>query len=185
MRRMTILWLFLAALTGGILYHTSQQVTDGRQRLAVINDDIRKEDETIRVLQAEWSYLNQPDRLERLSKQYLDLAPLKGKQFAKLADVPEQPAAPPAAAAPVAAAAADTTPPAPDVKAAEKAEAIATGMPPVKGGAKPAPKVAKAAIVKIRRPPALPAPRHVPPVATAESAPDRSFSDVIRSLGVR
>ena len=64
MRRMTFIWLILAALSGGVLYHTSQQVTDGRQKLATLNDDIRKEDETIRVLQAEWSYLNQPDRLD-------------------------------------------------------------------------------------------------------------------------
>jgi hypothetical protein len=175
MRRMTFIWLILAALSGGVLYHTSQQVTDGRQKLATINDDIRKEDETIRVLQAEWSYLNQPDRLEKLSKQYLDLAPLQGKQFAKLSDIPEQTAAPVADAAAAPAPAAETSP--------EKAPAVAA-TPPVKAETKPA-KVAKAPVVKIRKPATAPAPKHPAPVATAQGEPDRSFSDVMKSLGVR
>ncbi len=92
MRKTTLLWLFLAAICGGMLFHTSQQVTDGRTKLASIEAATQKEDESLRVLQAEWSYLNQPDRLEKLSKQYLDLAPLKGKQFAKVADLEAKPA---------------------------------------------------------------------------------------------
>ena len=91
MRKTTFLWLFLAALCGGMLFHTSQQVTDGRTKLASIEAATQKEDESLRVLQAEWSYLNQPDRLEKLTKQYLELGPLKGKQFAKVADLEAKP----------------------------------------------------------------------------------------------
>jgi hypothetical protein len=181
---MTLLWLFLAALSGGVLYHTSQQVTDGRQKLATINDDLRKEDETIRVLQAEWGYLNQPDRLEKLSKQYLDLAPLKGKQFAKLGDIPEQPDAPAVAAAAAAIATTATTaatPPSTPAASADKAQTLASGTPPAKAETRPA-RVAKAPVVKIRKPAAPP--KRPAPVATAQSA-DRSFADVVKSLGVR
>lgn len=170
MRRMTLLWLFLAALSGGTLYHTSQQVTDGHARLATINDDIRKENETIRVLQAEWSYLNQPDRLEKLSRQYLHLQPLQGRQFAKLGDIPAQPAT--------------ATPDAPPAVAAAAPDAAkVAAKPEIK---KPEARVAaKAPVVKISKP--LPAPvlHEAAPVATAERAPDRSFGDVIKSLGVR
>lgn len=91
MRKTAMLWLVLAVICGGMLFQTSQRVTDGRAQLAGIEAAARKEDEHLRVLQAEWSYLNQPDRLEKLSKQYLHLAPLKGKQFAKVADLEQRP----------------------------------------------------------------------------------------------
>ncbi|HYD19057.1 MAG TPA: hypothetical protein VEF76_11310 [Patescibacteria group bacterium] len=104
MRKPVILWLTMAALCSGLLFQTSQRVNDGRAQLAAIEADTKKEEEHIRVLEAEWSYLNQPDRLEKLSRQYLQLAPLKGKQFAKLEDIPARPApevpAEPATAAP-------------------------------------------------------------------------------------
>ncbi|MDE1152967.1 MAG: hypothetical protein PW788_10560 [Micavibrio sp.] len=91
MRKSNYLWLLLAAVCGTMLFHTSQQVTDGRTKLAGIEAKAEKEDETIRVLQAEWSYLNQPDRLEKLSRQYLTLEPLKGRQFGKIADLEARP----------------------------------------------------------------------------------------------
>lgn len=182
MRRMTLLWLMLAAVCGGVLFHTSQQVNDGRTKLTSINDDIRKEDETIRVLQAEWSYLNQPDRLEKLAKQYLTLAPLKGRQFAKLADIADQPA-------PVETPAVAAAEPAPVTEAAEKPVMVApTPAPAVaEAPAKPAPvkTAAKAQVIKIRKPAAAPVKHAAPPVATAERASSRSFGDVIKSLGVR
>lgn len=235
MRKIPLLWLLLAAICGGVLFHTSQQVNDGRQRLAVINDDIRKEDETIRVLQAEWGYLNQPDRLEKLSKQYLNLAPLQGKQFTKLQQVADRPAPPtePAAAttgpattvpattaAPVAAAAPPVEAPAGDAPAAppapkeSEAATTATATEPVPvaeiaavppetaeaprpAAVKPAPvktasvKHAPAKAVKSQAPRAFivgarlpPAPKHAAPVATADRMEDRSFGDVMKSLGV-
>ena len=63
MRKTALLWLVLASLCGGILFQTSQRVNDGRTRLANINAALKKEDESLRVLQAEWSYLNQPEGL--------------------------------------------------------------------------------------------------------------------------
>lgn len=158
MRKTAMLWLVLAVTCGGMLFQTSQRVTDGRAQLAGIEAAARKEDEHLRVLQAEWSYLNQPDRLEKLSKQYLHLAPLKGKQFAKVADLEQRPvevvaevdtAAPvlepeagiapvvtaeePAAVAPPAkpAPVAVTAPPAPLLKPAPPKPANAAVKPPV------------------------------------------------------
>jgi hypothetical protein len=82
MRKSTLLWLLLAAFCGTALYHTSQRVHDRRQQLAVLEREAAREEESVRVLQAEWSYLNQPARLEKLARQYLRLAPLRGAQFA-------------------------------------------------------------------------------------------------------
>lgn len=90
MRKTTLLWLLLAVFCSAILFHTSQQVTDGKARLASLQNKTQDEEESIRVLQAEWSYLNQPARLEKLVKEYLALEPMQGRQFAKLADIPEK-----------------------------------------------------------------------------------------------
>ena len=191
MRRMTILWLALAAICSAVLFHTSQQVTDGRTKLTALQEDVRKENETVRVLQAEWSYLNQPDRLEKLSKQYLDLAPLKGRQFTKLEETPERPA-PVAAAepapAPVAPVAEETPKPLPvaavEQAATEKpvAEKPAPGKEAVE---KPAAEKPVAAVVKFRKPAAPPVPVKHPAPVTASGGKSRSFSDLMKSLGVR
>ncbi len=103
MRKSTLLWLVLSAFLGTIVFHTSQKVHDERQKIAALNVSIGKEEESLRVLNAEWSYLNQPARLEKLAKTYLTLAPLKGSQFVKVEDIALRSAAV-AEAAPVTAA---------------------------------------------------------------------------------
>jgi hypothetical protein len=88
MRKSVLLWLVLATFSGIALFHTGQKVHDGREKLSLLNSNIGKEEESIRVLQAEWGYLNQPRRLEKLAKEHLNLAPMKGRQFARLDDIP-------------------------------------------------------------------------------------------------
>jgi hypothetical protein len=88
-RKITLLWLALTAFCAIALFHTSQKVHDERVKLAALDDSIGKEQESLRLLSAEWSYLNQPARLEKLAKAYLGpLAPLKGSQFVKAEDIP-------------------------------------------------------------------------------------------------
>src|SRR5438552_1875885 len=88
MRKSTLLWLLLATFCGISLFHTSQKLHDSRAKIITLDRDIAQEQESLRVLQAEWSHLNEPDRLEKLSAQYLKLAPLKGSQFMKVEDIP-------------------------------------------------------------------------------------------------
>lgn len=187
MRKTTLLWLALAVFCGAVLFHTSQKVTDGRGRLAELQTEIRAEEESLRVLQAEWSYLNQPERLEKLSRQYLNLVPMTGRQFATAEDIGEAPA--PEAA------------PAPAEKTAEAAEAPVqkTQRPvakePVKTQTVKKESVKKQDGPKIMRPssfaaqsaPKPLAPRKTETVRTASpaAAPHRDFSDLIKSLGVQ
>ena len=91
MRKSTIFLLGFAGICAVMLYYTSQKVHDEREKLVVIEAQIGKEQESMRVLSAEWSYLNQPDRLEKLAREHLHLEPLKGRQFAKLKDIPLPP----------------------------------------------------------------------------------------------
>lgn len=93
MRKMPLFWLGLAALAGVTLFHTAQEVQDKRRQLAHLQNELTKEKESIRVLQAEWSYLNQPERLEKLVAEYLStLSPLKGEDFVTLDSLDLRPA---------------------------------------------------------------------------------------------
>ncbi|MDI1228175.1 MAG: hypothetical protein PSY14_10875 [bacterium] len=214
MRKTAMLWLVLAVICGGMLFQTSQRVTDGRAQLAGIDAAARKEDEHLRVLQAEWSYLNQPDRLEKLSKQYLRLAPLKGKQFTKVVELEERPAAPAAEtpavapetsaavvvvepevtapAAPIATAPIAAAPVAPAVKPpAVAVTPLIKPQPFVK--AKPQPSLVwKAPPPPAARKPGIawsaPQPRRNPPQyapPVPQQQQPRKFGDLMKSLGVQ
>jgi hypothetical protein len=195
MNKFAALWLCCAMITGALLFQTSQRVTDGRQRLAHITADMRREEDTLRVLQAEWSYLNQPERLEKLSAQYLKLAPMKGRQFIAAADIPQRPAPPSAGA--------DNDTPAPAGALQESilaANMVTTGaqgthtgdiaMPLRKppGLRLPAAYTPPHAALRALKPEmpetqAAKPPRTEQKAAAAESTAGRSFLDVLDSLG--
>lgn len=62
-----------AALTSAIvLFWVSQNVQKTEREIYNLERSIDREEEMMRVLKAEWSYLNRPDRLETLADQYLD-----------------------------------------------------------------------------------------------------------------
>ena len=60
--------------------------------LTALNNDIREREEAIRVLRAEWSYLNEPNRLATLAARYLELTPVAASQLVRFDDVPLRPA---------------------------------------------------------------------------------------------
>jgi hypothetical protein len=164
-------------------------VTDGHARLAALTQNIREEQETIRVLKAEWSYLNQPARLEKLSDAYLKLQPLAGKQMIEVKDLQDRPAPPdPVAIAtaeavppPAAAQTLQTAPKPPEQAKPESMLQAARARPvaAVPAGSKPAPK-------PLPIPAALPVAAHAPartPAPPRPVAEDRSFGDVMKSLG--
>lgn len=93
MKRPATLILFgLSVVAGGALFGVAFEVSELDDRLIVLNEEITRDRDAIHVLQAEWSYLNQPERLEGLSRRYLDLQPLAGSQFSEIAALPVRPA---------------------------------------------------------------------------------------------
>lgn len=97
-RAATILWVALAALVGVGLFQLKHEVQALDEELVRLNRRIAEEHRTIHVLKAEWSYINQPQRLERLAQRHLDLVPMKPQQITRLADLPRRPPEPVAAA---------------------------------------------------------------------------------------
>ena len=86
--RVTLVWLSLAIVAGIGLFHVSYRVQSLEEELAQVNRDILREQETIHVLRAEWSYLNEPQRLAELSRRHLTLAPLSATQMMRIEDLP-------------------------------------------------------------------------------------------------
>ena len=91
-RPMTLVWIVLAGCVGFGLYHLKNQVQAREVELFKINRKILAEQESIHVLRAEWSYLNQPARLEALASRDLKLQPMKPSQLGTVASLPPLPA---------------------------------------------------------------------------------------------
>ncbi|MBT5648081.1 MAG: energy transducer TonB, partial [Rhodospirillaceae bacterium] len=68
MRRSTLLWSALAISVVIGLFAVKHRVQTLEDRLHALNTDIITDRDAIQVMEAEWSYLNQPARLEALSK---------------------------------------------------------------------------------------------------------------------
>lgn len=70
------------------LYSVNYETQAARDRLAEVEREVADAGEHLRVLNAEWSLLNQPDRLERLAARFLDLEPISPVQLATLNTLP-------------------------------------------------------------------------------------------------
>lgn len=99
-QKSTLIWMCLAAAAGTALFHTSESVHQITTQLEEAQRKIRQEQENLRVLEAEWSYLNQPERLEKLAEQLPELQPAQSRQILAASDVPKPGDAPPAAPKP-------------------------------------------------------------------------------------
>ena len=79
----------LLLVMGGCVFVTAQRMHAAQNEVQQLNHDIAQEQDHLRVLQAEWTYLNNPERLEKLAADF-GLQPLDGKQYVALANVPTQ-----------------------------------------------------------------------------------------------
>ena len=82
----------VAAISLG-LYHLEYEVIRLEDRMAGHQRAIIAKHEAVRVLRAEWSYLNRPERLEALARRHLDLVPVAVRQIGALDDLPLRAAA--------------------------------------------------------------------------------------------
>lgn len=62
------------------------------ERVARLRADIRRERDSTAALRANWSKLDNPARIQRLSERYLKLKPVELTQFDSLDRLPERPA---------------------------------------------------------------------------------------------
>lgn len=84
-----VMWTTAAAITAYALFYVSYRVQNLEEQLAGVNREILKEQETIHILEAEWSYLNRPERLQKLTEDLLpEMVPLDATQFVSMDAIP-------------------------------------------------------------------------------------------------
>jgi hypothetical protein len=117
-RLSALFWLVLVSATGFAMFAVKYEVQALADQFAQTTKRADDAERDIRVLDAEWAYLNRPDALAQMNQRYLSLAPIATKQLiASVAVIPMRPPPPP--------------PPAPVVAAAAVAEiSPAQGVPP-------------------------------------------------------
>jgi hypothetical protein len=79
--RSMVLWMILAALFGVSMFLIKHEVQIREARLDALHRGILASQESIQVLRAEWSYLNQPVRIEALIRRHMDLRPTATTQL--------------------------------------------------------------------------------------------------------
>jgi cell division protein FtsL len=94
-RLSAIFWLVLVVAAGFTTFRVKYAVQDIEDQLNRVRKQTIAERQEIRVLTAEWTYLNQPERLAELNRRFLGLAPIAAKQLQhSIAEIPLR--APPA-----------------------------------------------------------------------------------------
>ena len=83
----------ISALIGsaGYAYSIKYDTLFYSEQVAKLKSKVQREREAIAVLQAEWQYLDRPDRLQAAADQHLDLQAMKIQQLARLSDLPNRP----------------------------------------------------------------------------------------------
>jgi hypothetical protein len=158
-RPFTLVCFLLACGAGLYLYsakHRVQLVDHEIEKTVRATDELR---EQIRVLHAEWTLQNDPQRLQELANQFLNLKTLTPGQFTSLADLDNRL---PAVPAPEPAAPEATEPQSVPVAQAPQPEEL----PPAPAAARPAvspPPSRPVAAVAVAAPPVPPPAEHKPP----------------------
>jgi cell division protein FtsL len=73
-----------------VIYQVKYEARALDEQIVSLNKDIESERDSVAVLRAEWSLLNRPERIERLAKKYLKLAPTQPQQLVILDEVKDR-----------------------------------------------------------------------------------------------
>lgn len=93
-RTLNILFILAVVIGAATVYDMKLAATKSAEKVAELRRQIDEERDAIRLLKAEWSLLNQPDRLQTLVARYndyLQLTPLDVKQIVTPEDLPARP----------------------------------------------------------------------------------------------
>lgn len=95
----TLFWLLIVSTAGFAMFAVKYEVQSVADQ---VTQTVRRADDTereIRVLDAEWAYLNRPDALAQMNQRLLALGPIATKQLrTNIADIPMRPVPLPAPA---------------------------------------------------------------------------------------
>ena len=70
------------------LYTMKHEVQRLESKLQSLHRQLASEREAVRILRAEWSFLNNPERIEKLTARHLDLTPVSVHRISAMARLP-------------------------------------------------------------------------------------------------
>ncbi len=82
-----MIFVLLAFMSSAGMFILKYQVIVQEEKLASLQHEIIKNQRTIHVLKAEWSHLNDPERIRTLIEAHTKLAVVKSTQIIQLEDV--------------------------------------------------------------------------------------------------
>lgn len=88
MRAVTLMWIPLAIGVGVSMFLLKYKVQALEDELVAKQTQVVRDRAAIRVLEAEWTYLNDPERLRELSSQYLGFGPPAVVNIADISALP-------------------------------------------------------------------------------------------------
>ena len=80
-RHTTLLFILLASALSLVVFTVKYQVQDLEHELTTLNRDIKANERSIHVLNAEWSHMNNPTRLRHMAERHLNMQPVKAGQL--------------------------------------------------------------------------------------------------------
>jgi len=83
-----VIWLIVAGAVALGLYQVKYEVQRLEEELHQVRSDIRQDRVALHVLEAEWAYLNRPERLQRLASKHLEMGPAGARQVAAVTALP-------------------------------------------------------------------------------------------------
>lgn len=87
--RSALFGVFISIGIAVALFQLKHKVNEQERELARVNNGIYKTQESMHILQAEWSYLNEPGRLQKLAQTHLKLLPSDAVQLVKYENINE------------------------------------------------------------------------------------------------
>lgn len=84
----TLISLMLVVAAAFGLYIVKYRVQAIQAEIAALTHQLEDERESLHVAAAEWAYLSQPERLQKLASKYLKMRPVDVSQVAAIEDVP-------------------------------------------------------------------------------------------------
>ena len=86
-RRSIIFLVFAISIAAVGMFSLKHEVQSRKAKLDALHQDIVESQEAIRVLRAEWSFINQPAHIERLARKHLGFVPMQSHQIVRLEEL--------------------------------------------------------------------------------------------------
>ena len=86
----TLFGFVLGGILAVVVFVVKYEVQDLEAEFSQLNRNISQERQSIHVLMAEWSHLNEPARLRTLAREHLNLDSVRAHQMGGLTNIPRR-----------------------------------------------------------------------------------------------